>query len=434
MRLCPCRSARASDALPLWQGAGRPVTAAAQSATGGAVRTNRRGRRPPRPPSRARRARRDQSPSRSAGSSASSRSGRRVGRAAQRLVAPPAGDLRVVAREQHRRAPRARATRAAWCRPALRAARPACDSCTSDSALPMTPGSSRATASTIASTADLAAVEHVVAERDLGDRARASAASSSTRWSMPSYRPQANTSRGLARELLRRGLGERLAARRRDDDTHVGSLVAGASTASSAAPHGSGRITMPAPPPYGVSSTVRCRSSVQSRRSCTCRSIRPRSTRLAEQRQPQRGEVVGEDRDDVDAHGAQLLGVRRAGPLAGRPRRARRRGRPRARSPRRTGTSDLARRRGRRTTSRSWPGRCSTSVTSPSASPSTRHDGAARRAGGRRTRRGPRGARRRSTSATQQDVRAARSARGAVGAPRRSAAAAGRCATCRPRR
>ena len=39
---------------------------------------------------------------------------------------------------------------------------------------------------------------------------------------------------------------------------------------------------MPAPPPYGVSSTVRCRSSVQSRRSCTRRSSRPPVARLAD--------------------------------------------------------------------------------------------------------------------------------------------------------
>src|SRR4051812_19077682 len=44
---------------------------------------------------------------------------------------------------------------------------------------------------------------------------------------------------------------------------------------SSASPHGSGFITMPAPPPYGVSSTVRRRSWVESRRSWTPRSIRP---------------------------------------------------------------------------------------------------------------------------------------------------------------
>ena len=49
----------------------------------------------------------------------------------------------------------------------------------------------------------------------------------------------------------------------------------GSSTSSSALPHTSGRITMPAPPPNGVSSTVRWRSVVQSRRSCTRRSSSP---------------------------------------------------------------------------------------------------------------------------------------------------------------
>ena len=59
---------------------------------------------------------------------------------------------------------------------------------------------------------------------------------------------------------------------------------------------------MPAPPPNGVSSTVRCRSVVQSRRSCTRRSSRPARARLADERQVERGQVLGEDRDDVDAH------------------------------------------------------------------------------------------------------------------------------------
>ena len=44
---------------------------------------------------------------------------------------------------------------------------------------------------------------------------------------------------------------------------------------SSASPHGSGFMTMPAPPPYGVSSTVRWRSWVRSRRSCVRTSMRP---------------------------------------------------------------------------------------------------------------------------------------------------------------
>jgi hypothetical protein len=37
---------------------------------------------------------------------------------------------------------------------------------------------------------------------------------------------------------------------------------------------------MPAPPPYGVSSTVRCRSLVHDRRSCTATLSRPESTAL----------------------------------------------------------------------------------------------------------------------------------------------------------
>ena len=62
----------------------------------------------------------------------------------------------------------------------------------------------------------------------------------------------------------------------------VGTTTVAPSTASSssAAPNGSGLSTMPAPPPYGVSSTVRCRSVVQVRRSCTCSSSSPFSTAL----------------------------------------------------------------------------------------------------------------------------------------------------------
>ncbi len=52
------------------------------------------------------------------------------------------------------------------------------------------------------------------------------------------------------------------------------------STSSRASPHGSGFITMPAPPPYGVSSTVWCRSRAHPRRSWTCRSSSPEATAL----------------------------------------------------------------------------------------------------------------------------------------------------------
>ena len=53
-----------------------------------------------------------------------------------------------------------------------------------------------------------------------------------------------------------------------------------APTSCRARPHGSASMTMPAPPPYGVSSTLWCRSVAQSRRSCRCRSSRPCSTAL----------------------------------------------------------------------------------------------------------------------------------------------------------
>src|SRR5690606_25191117 len=48
----------------------------------------------------------------------------------------------------------------------------------------------------------------------------------------------------------------------------------------SAAPQTSGRMTMPAPPPNGVSSTVRCRSVAQLRRSWTARASSPEVTAL----------------------------------------------------------------------------------------------------------------------------------------------------------
>src|SRR5687767_11600498 len=47
---------------------------------------------------------------------------------------------------------------------------------------------------------------------------------------------------------------------------------------STARASGSGFITMPGPPPYGTSSTLRCRSIVYSRRSWTLMSSSPRST------------------------------------------------------------------------------------------------------------------------------------------------------------
>ena len=87
---------------------------------------------------------------------------------AQRLVAAPAGDPRVVAGEQHVGHLAAAPGWPAWCSRAPRAGPSACDSSTSDSALPITPGQQPGDRLDDRQHRDLAAVEHVVAEADLG--------------------------------------------------------------------------------------------------------------------------------------------------------------------------------------------------------------------------------------------------------------------------
>src|SRR5215469_16548126 len=105
-----------------------------------------------------------------------------------------------------------------------------------------------------------------------GTRVRASSAK---RASIPSYRPQANT------RCAERAYAAAISCR---NGTPLGvgtiSLAPGDPvpiTASSASPHGPGLITMPGPPPNGESSTLRCTSCAQARRSCTASSIMPRS-------------------------------------------------------------------------------------------------------------------------------------------------------------
>ena len=150
---------------------------------------------------------------------------------------------------------------------------------------------------------------------------------------------------------------------------------------------------MPAPPPYGVSSTVRCRSWVQSRRSCTWTSSRPLSRALPAQRELQRGEVVGEDRDDVDAS-------RRAQPR--RPRGRRDQAGPVGDHDPAGGEVDLGHQRlderhqgvaavGRADPSRSWAPPCTTRGDLAERARRRRRTPPARPAGGRRTRRGPPG-------------------------------------------
>src|SRR4051794_27189873 len=92
---------------------------------------------------------------------------------------------------------------------------------------------------------------------------------------MPSYRPQAKTRPGSAAHSAAMAW-----VNRRPAGVGTTSRVPGGRTSSRARPQGSGRMTMPGPPPYGASSTVRWRSSVQARRSCTAMVTRPRSAAL----------------------------------------------------------------------------------------------------------------------------------------------------------
>ena len=124
-----------------------------------------------------------------------------------------------------------------------------------------------------------------------------------------------------------------------------------ATTWSSASAHGSGFMTMPAPPPNGLSSTVRCRSWAKSRRSCT------RTSRM-----PSRRALPMSDRSSGARYSGKIettstrTGVTPRG-------RAARAGRRRRRGPPSRSTSGTiaatkgtcaSRPSGSRTTSRSW--------------------------------------------------------------------------------
>ena len=151
---------------------------------------------------------------------------------------------------------------------------------------------------------DLAPVEHVVAEA----RSRATSA--------PGRRPR----RAPAGRCPRSGRTRRRAASR-PASSRASAWVNGlpgrggeddgrrrrrsSSSASKASPQGSGFITMPAPPPYGrvVDGAVPVVGPARAGRARARRSARG-STALPGERELERGEVVGEDRDVVDAHRA----------------------------------------------------------------------------------------------------------------------------------
>ena len=220
-------------------------------------------------PSRARPAARGRALSSAAGSSAASRSGRRF--------APYAAAPRRAASGRSGRGRRRAAPRAPRAAPGgrlgvdgrLEQARRRADSSTQRVGVAEHAGQQPGDGLDDHQHRDLAAGEHVVAEGDLGHPARRRGLVEHPLVDALVAAAGEDQPR-LGGQLVRERLGERRAARRRDDER--GTPARRSSTASRASPHGSGRMTMPGPPPYGVSSTVRCRSWVQSRRSCTRRS------------------------------------------------------------------------------------------------------------------------------------------------------------------
>ena len=218
-------------------------------------------------------------------------------RAAQRLRPAPPGDPGVVARPQHLGHRPAPELGRAGCTAGTRAGRRRTTPRPPTSSLPITPGTQP------------------------GAPPRSPRARPPRRRRARSRRPRARRRRGGRRPAGRRPRSGRTAARtrRRAASSLRHRLVEAAPARPTsrqqrarrrrpprprrtAAP---GVITIPAPPPNGVSSTLRCRSSVWSRGSWTRTSSRPRSRARPSSESAERAlEVLGEDREDVDAHGA----------------------------------------------------------------------------------------------------------------------------------
>ena len=173
---------------------------------------------------------------------------------------------------------------------------------------------------------------------------------------MPSYRPQAKTRPGSVGPLRGQGLGERLPGGRGHDQPGAGRPDGVQRPAPRLGPHDHAR---PAAVRGVVDGAVHVVGPLP--QVVDADAHQAALGGLAQQRLAQRGEVLGEDRDDVDLQGHAHSSSR---PSGGSTTRKPPRGRRSARSPRRTGS---ARRRppARRTTSRSWAS-CRTAVTSPS--------------------------------------------------------------------
>ena len=217
--------------------------------------------------------------------------GPRTGRAGARreplgLASAPCGDPGVVAGNQHlgdRPLPR---TPAAACNADARADRSRNFRPLPEASLPITPGSSRTTASSRTSAAG-SPPDRMKSPIETSSRP----APSMTRWSTPSKRPQTITAPGPA-------------ARSRTRPASTASRAGSSAAAGGHRPRGaawsiarastSARMTMPAPPPAGVSSTLRCRSVAKSR-ICTVSSdqVPATSARPASDRPSGPGNISG---------------------------------------------------------------------------------------------------------------------------------------------
>ena len=229
-------------------------------------------------------------------------------RAAQRLRPPPPGDPGVVAASAAPRAPPSPGTRPAGCTAGTRAGR----------------------RRTTRRRADVVVAHD--ARDEPGRPPRSPRAPPPRRRRARSRRPTARRRTGGRRPAGRRPRSGRTAARSPSPAASsrgvrlveaaarrptAGAAGAAARAASTAAKSGSGAITMPAPPPNGVSSTLRWRSVGVLAQVVHPHVERARRSRARPSSDAPSGpvEVLGEDREDVDAHGILRA---RAGRRAGR--------------------------------------------------------------------------------------------------------------------
>ena len=153
----------------------------------------------------------------------------------------------------------------------------------------------------------LAAAEHVVADRDLLVAVLPHAV-------VDSFVAPADEHDGSSRPAAPLRLRQPMPLRRRRSTAR--GRAARRAEVLDRATSGSGFITMPGPPPYGTSSTTRCRSVVKSRRSWTFRSMTPASTPAPGPPRPTAGRTGGRDRHDIEFIDQRRLGHADSRPAA----------------------------------------------------------------------------------------------------------------------